>query len=68
MGANTLAAVWFCGKAVVFLSLADMRLLPDLAASSLALLSGVCLDEVGDDEEEEEEVSIISLLEFDLMA
>lgn len=53
---------------MVFLSLEETLLILEMVSSGLVLLSGGRLGEVGDGEEEEEdEVGVISLLEFDLM-
>lgn len=58
--------VWFCSVAVVLLSLEETLLTLETVTSGLVLLSGGRLGEIGDDEEEEE-VGVVSLLEFDLM-
>lgn len=50
---------------MVFLLLGEVLRVLEMVVSSLVLLSGCCLDEVGEDEEEEEVVGIVSLLEFD---
>lgn len=63
MGLNILVGAWFCTDAVVFLLLGEVLRVLEMVASGLVLLSGGCLDEVGEDEEEEE--GIVSLLEFD---
>lgn len=57
-GSTSLGA-WFCGVAE------ETLLVPE--TSGLVLLSGGRLGELGDDDEEEEELGVISLLEFDLM-
>ena len=70
---NTPVPVWFCGVAVVLLSVAETLLTVETVASGRVLLSEGRLAEVGDDEEEEEEeeeeevVGLVSLLEFDLV-
>lgn len=57
--------VWFCGTAVVFLSLGEDLLPPATVTSGLVLLSSGRLEEVEDDEED---VGEAFLLESDLVA